>query len=395
MVSLSGNGSSYATARQVGGIRKLPLLLTRPFVDSLRRLRLNRWLVEGNERSSGARIRMVYLGHQSGFQFVRQMVYGGDVEQCHCGKVWAWNAARIMRSAGPDTLCVAEATERSSRALITNQSFYVPMWIEGQLDIDTAIDRSRRIGNVKEDLRRIRKNRLYHEVTCDEHAIEDFHRNMYVPYIKNVYGAAALYHSLESLRLLQGRVELLLIKRDDEVLAGQILVYEDGRVRTREIGVRNGDRRYLKAGVMGAIYYYGILHLKEKGFSTAGLGGSRAWLNDGVLRFKKKWGMRLGRYWPSGFVLAPGTVTAGVAAFLMQNPLIALRNGGLEGVIFVTGNEPWSAADVRRLYRDYFYEGMRQLSIYPLADGLKQFDIPEELARQLRRRETFLGCSRP
>jgi len=372
-----------------------PKLLYRPVVTAIRRFRLNKWLLEGRERSGGASISVVYLGHQSGLHFVRQLIFGDDVVQRHCGKAWAWNTGRIMDSEAPDVLFIAEVTERSARALTTPQSFYVPMWVEGRLDIDTAIDRCRRVGNIKEDLRRIRKNRLQYDVTCDERLIEDFHRNMYVPYIRNVYGPAALYHSLQSLQRLQGSVELLLIRKDDEILAGQILVYEGGDVRTREIGVRNGDRRYLRAGVMGAIYYYGLLHLQGKGFASVGLGGSRAWLNDGVLRFKKKWGMKLGRTWPSGFLLAPRGVTAGTAAFLRQNPFIALRNGGLEGVTFVAGNKPWAAADVRRLYRDYYYEGMRRLSIYPLVPGPQQIEIPEDIAARVRQREAFFCRSGP
>lgn len=341
---------------------------------------MNQWSIEGRERHSGKPLTILYSGHQSGLAFICDLAFDGEQCERYLGKTWIFNKKKLLRSDKENTLYFIETREEFSKTWQEGVCFYIPMWIDGKLDTDTAIERSKKIGNIKEDLRRIRKNKLEYEVSVDDKEISDFHRNMYVPYIRNTFGPSALFHSLESLKRSDGTIELLIIRKDGEAVAGQILVYEHDGVRTREIGVKNGDRQYVKAGVMGALYYYGLMHLQSKGFGTIGLGGSRAWLNDGVLRFKKKWGMRLGKPWPSGFLLVAPTKSEGVAAFLANNPFASVTNGQLEGVVFSESRQTISAKETKKIHRDYFYEGMSKLLIYPLCGDFSGTEIPDDIA---------------
>jgi len=341
---------------------------------------MNQWLVKGLERHTEKPLTIVYSGHQSGLAFVRDLAFGDSCRAQYLGKVWIFNRNRLLTPDLEEALHFVEMRETLAKNDSRRRQFYVPMWIDGELDTEKAIELSRKTGNIKEDLRRIRKNKLEYEVTSDDERISDFHRDMYVPYIRNTFGPAALFHSLEDLKKSKGTIELLVIRRDEEVLAGQIIVYEHDGVRTREIGVKNGDRQYVKAGVMGALYYYGLLHLQSRGFKTVGLGGSRAWLNDGVLRFKKKWGMRLGKPWPSGFLLVAPKRSEGAAAFLANNPFLSITEGRLEGTVFSDSSGAISARYVKKLHRDYFYEGMSKLLIYPLRSDYCRTEIPDELA---------------
>ncbi len=322
---------------------------------------------------------------------MRRLAFGEALSETYLGRKWLWSAARLSRKLPhTDLLQIIDVPEGAYRRFMHEFGFYVPMWVNGVIDISVAIDRLKKVGNIKEDLRRIRKNSLEYEVTSDSQRIVEFYQTMYLPYIRNVFGDTALLHSLEKLLKMNESVELLLVKRDEEALAGQILIYEGDHVRTREIGVKEGKREYVKAGVMGALYYYGLLHLKERGCSHVSLGESRAWLNDGVLKFKKKWGMELADSSANGFCIRFQRITDGISAFLTANPFITLDNGIIDGAFFADQSCNLTAKDVIRLHRDYYFPGMRKLSIYPLGDNSCNIEIPGELADQVFLNECLL-----
>ena len=87
--------------------------------------------------------------------------------------------------------------------------------------------------------------------------------------------------------------DLVLIKNQEETVAGGIVRYFDGGPYLWEMGIRDGDRGYLKEGVGTASYHLVLKYLEDKGYTNAFLGRSRAFLHDGVLRHKKKWSQRI------------------------------------------------------------------------------------------------------
>lgn len=361
----------------------------RDAIDLVRRLRLNKWLIEGQERHTHEPLRVVYTGHRPGLRFIRDLAFDRGYRQKHLGKVWSFGRTMRLKESARDALHFTETSEAVARRVAGDRGFYIPMWVNGVLDIDEALTRSKRIGNIKEDLRRIRKNKLEYDVTADDREIADFHRNMYVPYIRNTFGPRALFHSLSTLKQSRGSIELLQIIKDGEPVAGQILVYEDSEVRTREIGVKDGDRQLVKLGVMGAIYYFGLLHLQNKGYSAVSVGGSRPWLNDGVIRFKKKWGMRLEKPWPSGLLLVAPQSSDGTAAFLRNNPFLSITGNQLRGVVFIDSYQDIGSDGIRKVHRDYFYDGMSRLEIYPLTARPVAREVPEDIANVVCQRQFF------
>lgn len=50
--------------------------------------------------------------------------------------------------------------------------------------------------------------------------------------------------------------------------------------------MRDGDREYVRQGVIGAIYYSLMMEMEERGYEKISFGGARPFLSDGVTRFK-------------------------------------------------------------------------------------------------------------
>jgi hypothetical protein len=70
--------------------------------------------------------------------------------------------------------------------------------------------------------------------------------------------------------------------------------------------------------------------------------------------------------------------------FLQDNPLIFQHNGSLCGMVFVdTCEAPLSENDLRRLDRDFCFDGLSQLLIVQLDSPSRPVTIPPDLIHRM------------
>jgi hypothetical protein len=176
--------------------------------------------------------------------------------------------------------------------------------------------------------------------------------------------------------------DLLLVKKKEEYIGGMIIEYENKCPTLFSLGVRDGNPDYLKDGTVAALYYFSSLYLEEKGFLKMKSGYSRAFLNDGVLRLKRKWGQRILHSEPSGFALKVLSDTSATKSFLCNNPFIFQNNEHLCGAVFIDKDGPLLPEDYKQINKKYFNQGLSKLFLYEfkLNDLAKTDDItPSEI----------------
>lgn len=88
------------------------------------------------------------------------------------------------------------------------------------------------------------------------------------------------------------------------------------------------------------------------------LGGSRPFFKDGVLQFKKKWGLRITGIRKYGFVLRQLFPSKGLDGFFLQNPFIFIDTGRLAGMVFTEEEIPLPRNRLGNLYRNYYLQGI-------------------------------------
>jgi hypothetical protein len=152
-------------------------------------------------------------------------------------------------------------------------------------------------------------------------------------------------------------------------------LYENGEPRLWSMGVRDGDRRYLKRGALAAVYYFAFRYFTQKGFTNVGLGLSRAFLNDGVLRYKAKWGQRLVGTVPDRIAFTVVDETPASASLLQSNPFIFERSGRLYGAVFLADLDPLPADRVEGMKKEYLHEGLAKLVLFLPRSGAPPPDL--------------------
>ena len=330
----------------------------------LRQLRLDVWVADGQECSSGQPLSILCAVTEDQQNYPLKLIFGDSYRRRYLGRCWLWNVARLLPAAAPDcAMILAETFESHLNVAHTKDWFFIPTWVTGEVTLPRDAEATRKVDDV---LRRIRRHGLRCEFTRDPEKYDDFYHNMYVPYISKTFGDCATIASHESIRKHFQVSDLLLIKNDEGSIAGQLIMHEDTGSALGVVGIRDGNRDYVKAGAGGALYHFGLQYLQDKGEKKVWLGWTRPFLRDGVLRFKKKWSQRLVHGTFNGFLLKILADTPVTRAFLCNNPFIFKREGRLFGAVFTDSDTPPSTEDIEKIDTDYFHPGMARVVVYQL-----------------------------
>ncbi len=338
------------------------------------------WIAESQEGRDGVSVAVLCAAGTWARSFaLGEMLGDGYRERC-VGRAWLWNLSKVWAEKGRNCCAAVVRVRPGFRRLLSSEKWLqIPAWVDGEVDLPLAPE-VLASGNVKEDLRKIRKNALTSEITRDMEKFDDFYRNMHVPHISRVHGRGARVWPREFVLEHFENGELLLVNKEGQAVAGGIITYAEGVPLLALLGVRDGSRKRVQEGVIGAWYHFCLRHLVDQGFTKVALGRSRAFLHNGVLRYKKKLGIRLVGATEGYFYLRVPHDTKASRALLKNNPLIFEEDGLLYGAVFLEADEnPHSAEDFRQLAREYSYEGLSRMVIVPLDSSGDTAAVPPEL----------------
>jgi hypothetical protein len=316
--------------------------------------------------------------------FLFGQVLGPHYRERCVGRTWLWKLPKVLAAEGQHCCAVVARVRPGLRRLLGFEKWIsIPAWVVGEVDLPLP-RHIRTSGNVKKDLRKIQKNALSYEVSQDVEQFDDFYHRMHVPYIAKAHGDGAIMNSYGDARKAFKGSELLIVTTGGEHVAGGLIVYSEGVPRLAMAGVRDGSKELLRTGVIGARYHFTFDHLANQGYTKAGLGKSRAFLQNGALQYKKKLGMRLVGTANGCFYLRVSGRTPASETFMRENPLILERDGVLYGVVFVDAHVgQLSDGEFVQLDKQFFMHGLSRLLVVPLSDSMPIASVPSELASRV------------
>lgn len=135
-------------------------------------------------------------------------------------------------------------------------------------------------------------------------------------------------------------------------------------------GVLDGRNDHITQGISSAMYCFAICWAKEKGYGEIDFGHCRPFLDDGVLQFKRRWGMtvhRSPRLYRNLF-LDLGEPHPVTHEFFEKNPLIVEDRRRLRGLFF-SGPAPEPSQELAEaLSKKYAMPGLSDITIRRLDD---------------------------
>jgi hypothetical protein len=147
------------------------------------------------------------------------------------------------------------------------------------------------------------------------------------------------------------------------------------------LGVADGDVAVLRDGAFAALYVHCFDYAREHGCSSIDMRGCRPSLLDGVLRYKRKWGITL--YGKSDVLHSTlvhwNRLDEAVAEFLGHTPLIFRDGDGFSAVAAVHREEPWTSSDLRRARDGLWIAGLRTLTLVADAETPAGLAVPADI----------------
>jgi len=350
------------------------------------------WIMRGNEQFSGQPLGIIFAGLEIDKNYIRTLAFGDSCREQRLGRTWLWNVRKASMKSGHDcALLVIEAPHCSAVLSRRLKYLLIPTWVDGELNIaaERAAIFKTRNKSLRSDLCRIRKHNLQYEAAQSLSQLDDFYHNMYLPYTTSAHGDSSkimTYGYVKAEFKKRGLfTDLILIKENGQYIAGILLCCEKDRGKLSTLGVKDGNLDYLDHGAVAAAYHFAVQYLVDKGYAKIDFGGSRPFLKDGVLRYKRKWRQEVSSRKEPAFLLKVLSQTPGLTGFLANNPFMYKDAAGLKGAVFVEAGKPLAKRDCADIYRQFHVEGMSKLVLYRFDDtaGAAAGSVPPELADKM------------
>jgi hypothetical protein len=365
---------------------KAPISFRRIFwpirlISLIHLLRKDQWFLTGKEVLSKQDLTILYTGIEMHKNYLADLAFGISHLETHVGTRWLWQVPSQVKNDDRNYSLVITEVPKALRMLFRKKNcFYIPCWIIGEMDISDSISSIiKKDDTLQSGLRKIRKHKLQFEITNEVSQFRKFYYDMYLPYAYTRFGKRALTIGYDYLKREFKDCDLLLVKKDGEYIAGNLVLYGKSGPQLLINGVKDGNLDHLKTGAMAATYQFMCKYLQDKGYKKVNLGGTRAFLKDGVLRYKRKWGLRIIRTMREGFLIRPVSQTAGLYGFLLNNPFVFIDKNRLKGAIFIGADQSLTVDIFKKASRDYYLEGISKLSFYRFTQdnwGIQEVDTP-------------------
>ncbi len=366
LLSVAYDALPTSVRTSVGPVVEPAYFHTKRFLSILARLNVPVYRIQGKSRWSEETITTLLYGEGRGLlPYILNLVYAGKPEKKNIGKTFIGKAISHTHPDAPKPDLVLVGTDECFSRFLSRQGFMVmPEWVMFKLDITKPLPDGRSSRTLKDNLRKVRKYNYSYEITHDFTKLEYFYHHMYLPYARNRYGELSLVGGLRDLRKIFERGALLLVNRNNECIAGDLLQMQGNMISARYTGITDGKMEYLGQGALAACYYFAQIWAKEKGYTWVDYGHCRPFFDDGVFHHKKTWGMEIMKSTrpmlatKAVFGIKACTDNPGVLDFLAKNPCVSMDKGRLKGLIFTQEDHPLTIDEIQALEKKYYIPGI-------------------------------------
>jgi len=341
------------------------------WVCTVNRLRFKVWLITGLDKLSGKHYTVVFSGHPTSKNYFSELIFGNRYRVTFLGNLWVWQLMILLfQNRRRYLFMLFETRESFAKFMPGKNLFFIPDWVGAEVDLSRDMaSKSKSSSSIKRNVEKINKNKYEYSISKNSKDLKYFYNNMYTPYIKVRHQNKAFLKKYTEIKKIFHDGELLFIKKDHSIIAGVIINYDqpNGTPRLTQLGVLDGNFKYVKDGVISALYYYAMEYLRDMGFRSLNVGWSRPFLHDGILNYKKKWRCRFGLETMRMFVLLPLVMNQFAKSFLYNNPFMSIHQRLLMGNVFIDGSVQGEKINLEKLKNRYLKNGLSDIMMYDLS----------------------------
>ena len=335
------------------------------------------WHISAESVGENEKLDIIYRGTSVNMRYFCELAYGGGCTVTRFGFAFIYRmlmSCLIKRHGG--TIFVNESNRASKGDLCRYNGFVIPEWLGGFVDL--SLDLAAHVKSnaaIRSNYKRIEKKRYSYRVTRDPKWFDWFYDRMYRPYVEKRFRRATVIASRAAAKRVFDSGELLFVDDHGRWVAGMIIGYypDSGYPYLSKLGVLDGDRSHVSQGAISALYYYCIKYCQQKNLGKLAMGGTRPFLEDGVLRYKvRSWNMKIQVHLDRVFILRIIRYGSGVRQFFLKNPFICMQKNEPCAMVFTDCANLQNDALLNRLKKHYHLNGLSKISIAGLPEKIPQ-----------------------
>lgn len=146
--------------------------------------------------------------------------------------------------------------------------------------------------SARDDIRRIRNAGYTFQISRDSSWCNEFFHRYHSPAIGRRYGVAGYImstgHMVDLITNEEGH--FLKIFSEEECIGAAMFQVKSGCLHILRLGWLDGNEQLYRGGVVAAIYWFCIQQAYSMNCQEINFGGTPSYLENGVLKFKSKWG---------------------------------------------------------------------------------------------------------
>lgn len=333
-------------------------------------LRVDVSIASGLEAASGQPLRLLLAGNGRKSAYLLHAAFADTPQTTERRRVYLWDLNATLRDSAADCdFSIVSLPPFAWRFVSPLDYFILPNLVYGTVTLSPTGDVPRN-RSLDSDLRLIKKYRLAPKISRDLRDFDAFYHHMHVPLIRHSHGSLAEIAPYELLRKRFRSCEMLTILKDGQPIAGGMIDHSLAPRKLLVLGVSEPIGEHLRAGASAAFYHFAFKHLASQGQRLVDVGGSQPLFNDGVLQFKKKWGLRLQRRQGDCRLIKVLRWSPATAAFFERSPFIHQTSQGLCGAVFLGANAPVDDAWLNGTRKAYRLDGLEHLTLFrPYDEG--------------------------
>ena len=255
------------------------------------------YLIEGNEKQSTKKIRILYNGNPNSLEFIIKRFYTRSYQikkiSKNKGKIISNQKNKYKQQ--PDA--IIKKADMFYRAYFQRKGYItIPEYITFLLNTTRSLEQiiNGVHSDIRNDISKAQNTNYTFEVRDDIKTFDFFYFKMYLPYTCWKHKKSNRIASYATIRHLQAQgAELLLIKHKKEYIFGGIFHKEKNIMKTYYAGLKDKKFNHLHNGIMALSYYYLILIAKKKNCKYIDFGTAKPFKDDGLYKYKNKWNMKI------------------------------------------------------------------------------------------------------
>jgi hypothetical protein len=336
-----------------------------PALVAVRNPRIELTLLKGEVRGRPASL-LVGGPRPWAFDLPRRLFRHG-ADEIPLGEVGLWKLSSVLekRLAEVD-MVMARVDKLSARVLFPAGYLRVPEWVDTVLTVPENLDALVRSNHsLREDARLVRHHGFTSSISTASRDFEEFYHSMYLPFVNSRHAASAWPTNEDSLRKIFRQGGIIWLAHEGERVSGLLFGISGDVLHMWAEGTRGGDFGVVKRGAVCALFLHAIRHAGERNCRYVHFGGSKACLSDGLLRYKRKWGVAVQARPENQFytLVRWSAWNDNVAVFLSDAPILHLQGSRLIAVTAIERTDSATQADAEPIYNALHMPGVHRIVI--------------------------------